>query len=89
MINWSMSSEVIYNLVRALSKPYHGATFIYKDQLIKLWKCNIINYKSCNIEPGKVLNTKNNQILVKTSNGAISLLEIEPKINLSQGDYFL
>ena len=79
MINWSMSSEVIYNLVRALSKPYHGATFIYKDQLIKLWKCKIINYKSCNIEPGKVLNTKNNQILVKTSNGAISLLEIEPK----------
>tara|TARA_A100001011_G_scaffold16199_2_gene16822 strand:- start:18680 stop:19564 length:885 start_codon:yes stop_codon:yes gene_type:complete len=89
MINWNMSSEVIYNLVRALSKPYPGATFIYKDRLIKLWKCKIISYKNCNIEPGKVLNTKNNQILVKTSNGAISLLEIEPKINFSVGEYFL
>ena len=38
MIDWRMSSINIYNLVRALTRPYVGATFIYKDKHIKVWK---------------------------------------------------
>ncbi|MFQ8877714.1 MAG: hypothetical protein ACLR7N_03875 [Roseburia hominis] len=29
-IDWRMSSRAIYNLVRALTKPYVGAHFVYR-----------------------------------------------------------
>ena len=37
-IDWKMSSESIYNLIRALAKPYSGAHFIHKDKEYTVWK---------------------------------------------------
>ena len=55
-IDWRMSSRAIYNLVRALTKPYVGAHFVYQDQEIKVWKVREIITKEYDyIEPGKVL----------------------------------
>lgn len=80
LIDWRMSSSSIYNLVRALSKPYVGAHFIYEGKEIKVWKCQIVENKLQNIEPGKVLKkSKNGVITVKTGDKAIDLIEHELK----------
>jgi len=84
-IDFRMTSMAIYNLVRALTKPYVGAHINCNDEDIKVWKVKIIECKENNLEPGKVLSTNNNQIHVKTNDGAIVLVEHEfvilPKIN--------
>ncbi len=38
VIDFRMTSNAIYNLVRALSKPYVGAILKYKDEEISIWK---------------------------------------------------
>lgn len=81
-IDWRMRTIDIYNLVRALSYPYPGAHFDYLDQEIKVWKCLPYNGSiSGNIEPGKVLSFENNEIIVKTGDGAIVLIQHELKVN--------
>ena len=80
IIDWRMSSIAIYNLIRALSKPYCGASFIYKDQSIKVWEAKIHNQFSINDEPGKIIAITNQNIVVKTADGAIKLKRFEPLI---------
>ena len=40
-----MTSQAIYNLVRALTKPYVGAHINYKEKEIIVWKVEIIENK--------------------------------------------
>ena len=87
-IDWRMSSRGIYNLVRALTKPYVGAHFVYKDKEYKVWKAREIitnNYK--NIEPGKVIKViSNTNFWVKTEDNIVEVLECD-KICLKEGEY--
>lgn len=87
LIDFRMTSEAIYNLVRALTKPYVGSHIKYKKKNITIWKVNLIKYSKNNIECGKIINIKGNIITVKTYDGAVELVEHEfqklPKI----GDY--
>lgn len=78
-IDFRMFSYAIYNLVRALTKPYIGAHLMYKEQEVKVWKVQEEEFNNKNIEPGKVLESENDQILVKTYNGAVRILEHEFK----------
>jgi len=86
-IDFRMSSRAIYNLVRALTKPYVGAHLIYKEKEIKIWKIEEVECNLKNIEPGKILEVKDNKILVKCYDNAVRILEHEfdeiPKV----GDY--
>lgn len=41
LINWQSSSEQIYNLVRALTKPYPGAFSYLDGKKIIIWDCEI------------------------------------------------
>ncbi|QNF33808.1 formyl transferase [Adhaeribacter swui] len=86
-IDFRMNSKTIYNLVRALTKPYVGAHIDYKGEQIKIWKANPILWSEVNIEPGKVLEVTGNIIRVKTSNGAIELVEHGFEILPNTGDY--
>jgi methionyl-tRNA formyltransferase len=87
-IDWRMSSLAIYNLVRALTKPYPGAYFEYDGNNIIVWQAKLVNKKiSMNIEPGKVIDVTQNGIMVKTYDGAIVISDYEPKINLDKGVY--
>lgn len=86
-IDFRMSTEAIYNLVRALTKPYVGAHIETNDGDIKVWKAkpSIDKYPN-NLEPGKVLELKGEKtIVVKTYDGAIELwehnFEILPSVN--------
>ena len=86
-IDWRMSSKSIYNLVRALSKPYDGAHFVRNKKKYKLFKCKVISLNQNNIEPGKVIIIKNNNPIIKCGNGSIECIEIIPKIKLNTGEY--
>lgn len=87
-IDWRMSSRNIYNLVRALTRPYVGAHFVYKSQDIKVWKVKeIFTEEYQNIEPGKVLaGSTNGYIDVKTGDNIIRILESND-IEISEGEY--
>lgn len=86
-IDWRMSSKRIYDLTRALARPYPGVHCLYKGKECKVWKIEITDpseqYK--NLEPGKILALDGRQIKVKTGDGLIVLIDHEldplPQIN--------
>lgn len=79
IIDFRMSSSVICNLTRALTKPYVGAHIEYNGTDIKIWEVELSEYDSTNdnIEPGKVLSILENKIEVKTGDSAIWLVNHE------------
>jgi methionyl-tRNA formyltransferase len=83
-----MSSYGIYNLVRALAKPYVGAHFLYKGKKIKVWKAAEIKKNSLtNCEPGKVLKVfENGSLLIKAYDNCVKVLEFEPKVRIKTGE---
>jgi len=83
-IDFRMSSKSIYNLVRALTKPYVGAHIFYNGQDFKVWSVEIVDYEKDNVEPGKILMADDVNFIVKTADGAVKILKHEfteiPKI---------
>jgi len=86
-IDFKMSSLSIYNLVRALTKPYIGAHIEYNKDDIKIWKVKEEEYNLENIEYGKVLDIFENTILIKCYDKAIRIVEHDFKILPKVGDY--
>lgn len=86
-IDFRMGCRSIFNLVRALSKPYPGAHFEHKNKEYKVFK---IFYKKTNkyrnIENGKVLSSSNN-IKIKCEDGYVLINKTFPKIKLKLGEY--
>lgn len=74
-IDFRMHSLSIYNLVRALTKPYVGAHIETAGGDIKVWKTSIVICEETNIEPGKILEVRDSKIKIKTADGAIWLDE--------------
>lgn len=86
-IDFRMTSNAIYNLVRALAKPYVGAHIEYKGQDISVWKVEEINFDKNNIEFGKVLENDDNTITVRTYDKAIKIIEHDFKELPKVGEY--
>jgi methionyl-tRNA formyltransferase len=86
-IDFRMPSRAIYNLIRALTKPYVGAHVIYKGKDFKVWKCKEILNDSFNLEPGKVLSFHEGIISVKTIDGAVELIDHDFDHLPVEGDY--
>lgn len=89
-IDWRMSCDGIYNLVRALTHPYVGAHFVYKEKDYKVWKCKVhITDEYANIEPGKVVKiNSNNSFIVKAYDGLVYVLNCDA-ISIKEGEYLL
>lgn len=87
LIDFRMSSEAIYNLVRALTKPYVGAHLVYNGKDIIVWKVKVIKNMEQNIESGKVLESKRNYVVVKTYDGAVKILDHEFEVLPKVGEY--
>ena len=87
MIDWRMAAESIHNLVRGLTHPYVGAHFVYHDNVVKVWRTEVVNNAPLNLEPGKILAMNGDGVLVKAGMGAIRLCDFTPKIELQVGDY--
>ena len=87
-IDWRMSGRNIYNLVRALTRPYVGAHFVYRDKDYKVWKVKEVfapGYE--NIEPGKVVGViSDHDFLVKSGDHLIEVLECD-SVRLEPGEY--
>lgn len=87
-IDWRMSSRSIYNLVRALTKPYVGAHFSFLGTDYKVWKCKEYGKEEhSNLEPGKILHAKDGRFVVKCGHGAIELVETEPHFSHTEAEY--
>lgn len=84
-IDFRMTSRAIYNLVRALAKPYVGAHLVYNSQEYKVWRSEIGPIINNNLEPGKILKKNKESFLVKTGDGSIWIthheLDLVPAVN--------
>lgn len=91
-IDWRMGSMCIYNLVRALTKPYVGAHFKYNGNEYKVWKTKLIKNDSNlydNIEYGKVIKVKEDlSFIIKTGDGIIEVVDYE-RFPIKEGDYII
>lgn len=86
-IDWRMSSVSIVNLIRALSKPYPGAHFEYDGSDYIVWKASVVSGTPKNLEPGKLLEKSDHQIIVKCGEGAVRLESFSRFPELRKGDY--
>ena len=80
-IDWRMDAHNINNLVKALTKPYPGAYFLFKKQKIRVWKSKVIDLNKKNFEPGKIIRFNKN-LIIKCGNKALQLVTFKPKTNL-------
>lgn len=88
IIDWRMNSSTIYNLIRALNRPYAGAIFLYNNFEYKVFKSKMITVNNPNIEPGKIIKKfKNGSYIIKTADNGIKISCIEPSINLKENSY--
>ena len=86
-IDFRMTSGAIYNLVRALTRPYVGAHLVYMGKEIKIWKAVEKKCDMRNIEPGKVLDVSGNTVLVKCYDGSVLLAGHEFSVLPQIGEY--
>lgn len=75
VIDWRMGTENICNLVRALTRPYPGAHCVYRGQEIKIWRCRLQEVSASNLEPGKVLASGADGIVIRCGDGIIRVTD--------------
>ena len=85
-IDWRMDTQSIDNLVKALTKPYPGAYFLFNEKKITVWKSKVIDLNKKNFEPGKIIKFNKN-LIIKCGNKALKLISFEQKINLKRVTY--
>lgn len=89
-IDWRMGSVNILRVIRALTKPYVGAHFVYQNEEYKVWSAKEIqmeNWRYNNIEPGKVLAVNSDSFIIKTGDGLIEITECELQYTPKIGEY--
>ena len=86
VVDWRMSNKFIHNLVRALSKPYVGAYFIYKKKKYLLEKTSLVKLKSIkesNYEYGRIVKIfKDKSFIIKCGEGFLKVINTKPKLNI-------
>ncbi len=89
VIDFRMNASSIYNLVRALTDPYPGAEFIFNEEYFRVYSSEVSsNEFAQNIEPGKILDKKDNALLVKCAQKeAIWLRDIQGSNLPSVGEF--
>lgn len=77
-IDWVLDSSEIYNLIRAVGRPYPGAFTYIGSRKINIWKAELI--KDIHFEkryPGKIWSLENGYPIVICGKGIIKLLDVE------------
>ena len=88
LIDFNKTSLEVYNFIRALTRPYPGAFFEYKDQKVIIWKASFSKSFISYSQPGVIVDyiysfdDKDCAVLISTKDGAIIINEvmIEDKI---------
>ncbi|NUM88969.1 MAG: formyl transferase [Bdellovibrionales bacterium] len=87
-IDWRMSARSIRNLVRALTKPYPGATVRIGLNRFPVWRAEFSSLGSDTDEPGKVLgHGADGEFVVKCGEGALLVARHEISPAPKKGDY--
>ena len=86
-IDFRMNSRSIYNLTRALTRPYVGAHIKFNEINYSVWKVKESNDFQENIEPRKVLRVFDKIFVVKSYDGAIEIIEHDFKEMPKVGEY--
>jgi methionyl-tRNA formyltransferase len=86
-IDWRMDARGVFNLVRALTRPYPGAHFDFRGQAVKVWRCQVMLDVPRNLEPGKVVAVDERHVVVKCGHGAVTLIDHELTDLPTIGDY--
>jgi len=79
-IDWALSSERIYNLIRAVTKPYTGAYTYLSGKKIKVWSAKRLSgfHQYVGRIPGRVVEIRPGEgSVVLTGNGALLLTQIQ------------
>ena len=87
-IDFRMSSDSIYNLIRGLSKPYVGAHIDFKGKECKVWTAKVCDDVYPNFESGKVLEF-NGKGAIKVVTGSSSIWLVEHEIPISENIEYL
>lgn len=87
-IDFRMSSDSIYNLIRGLSKPYVGAHIDFQQKECKIWTAKVCDDVYPNFESGKVLEI-NSQGAIKVVTGSSSIWLVEHEIPTAENIEYL
>ncbi|MHA2853499.1 methionyl-tRNA formyltransferase [Paenibacillus lautus] len=79
-IDWSRTSREIYDQIRGLV-PYSGGFTLWNGEVFKVWaaaKPDSAQKASGDAQPGTVLELQEKGIVVKTGDGTLTLLTVQP-----------
>ena len=87
-IDWQKSALAIHNLVRGLN-PWPGAYCSYQEKNLKTWKTRVYEGDDMIIQPGTIVKITTEGFVVKTGQGMLELLEVQPasKRRMSAKDF--
>jgi len=85
-----MSSRAIYNLVRALTRPYPGAHFEQNGEMIRVWAVEEVEVDGVeNIECGKIISVRSpTDFFVKAYDSVVHVTNCDPVL-LKEEEYLL
>lgn len=78
LLNWNLSAEKIHNKVRAFSMG-PGTYVLFQGKRLKVHKTKLIDTKVESIDVGTICNVTSSELWIKTSEGVIALLEVQPE----------
>lgn len=88
LIDWTKSSQEIYNFIRAQTKPYPGAFTFWKGEKLTIWESRIIiDHPENSDVPGKILDDQNG-MFVRTGTGVLEILSLRYKDGETSGSDF-
>lgn len=91
LINFNTNSIDLYNFIRALTRPYPGAFFNYKDTQVIIWKASYSKAIKTNNEAGVIIdyiysfNDEDCSVLISTKDGALIINEVMVNENIIKG----
>lgn len=81
LIDWGMPARSIYNLIRAVSRPYPGAFFYSKGQKIIIWRAEVEDLDSnssySKFANGDIIDCSEKCLRIKCKDGIIKAIEWE------------
>jgi len=77
IIDWDWSARVIFDWIRAQTKPYPGAFSFYRDEKLTVWEARVLD-SSSEAEPGTVVDAPSGTgIAVATGTSDLRLTRVE------------
>ncbi|MCX8072039.1 MAG: formyltransferase [Candidatus Binatia bacterium] len=75
-INWALTARQVFNLVRAVTKPYPGAFAFWRGKKLLVWRASAVPAPAESGLPGTVLET-DPELVVQCGRGVVVLEEVQ------------